>query len=94
MCNWLGISLFGLMLVGLVMMGGGVVIMVGGVKLLCVYVLVCYFECELEKIVYLVLVGGGGLMVWRLCNEGVYLVFIFFMLFVSFIVVVVMLILL
>lgn len=58
--DWFELSSFGLVLVGFVLMGGGIVMIVGGVKLLWIYVLFWYLEWELEWLVYLLLVGGSG----------------------------------
>lgn len=90
--NWSGLSSPGLMLAGLAMMGGGVATTAGGVKLLRVYALARHSERELERVVHMNSVAGGGLMARRLRREGAYLAFIFFMLFASSIAVVVMLI--
>lgn len=58
--NWSGLSSPGLMLAGLAMMGGGVATTAGGVKLLRVYALARHSERELERVVHMNSVAGGG----------------------------------
>jgi trk system potassium uptake protein TrkH len=62
-------------------MGGGVATTAGGVKLLRIYALLRHGQREMERMVHVNSVGGGGPEDRRIRTRGAYLAFVFFMLF-------------
>ena len=78
---WSGVPSYGLILVGLAMIGGGVATTAGGLKLLRVYALIRQGQRELERIGHPHSIGGGGDVERRLRNEGAHAAWIFFMLY-------------
>lgn len=79
--GWSGLTVPGLMLVGLALLGGGVATTAGGVKLLRAYALYKHGQRELERLVHPSSVGGAGAVARRLRREGAFVAWIFFMLF-------------
>jgi trk system potassium uptake protein TrkH len=78
---WSGLGEPGTILVGLAMMGGGVATTAGGVKLLRIHALLRHGQREMERMVHVNSVGGGGAEERRIRTRGAYLAFVFFMLF-------------
>lgn len=72
---------FGLVLLGLAIVGGGVATTAGGVKLLRVSALFRHGERELERLVHPSSVGHGGAFARRLRSQGAYTAWIFFLMF-------------
>jgi trk system potassium uptake protein len=79
--GWSGLSMPGLFLLGLAIIGGGTATAAGGVKLLRVYALLRQGERELEKIIHPSSIGHGGPDARRLRREGARFAWVFFMLF-------------
>lgn len=81
--DWLGTGSPGLTLAALSLIGGGVATTAGGVKLLRIYALARLGQRELERVIHLNSVGGGGPEARRLRGEGARLAWVFFMLFAT-----------
>lgn len=79
--NWSGLSVPGLILLALCVMGGGIATTAGGVKLLRVYALYKHGRREMGRLIHPNSVGGAGISARRIRREGARIAWIFLMLF-------------
>lgn len=79
--DWSGLSIPGLVLSGIAVMGGGVATTAGGVKLLRVYALYKHGLREMERLVHPNSIGGSGAIARRIRTDGAAIAWVFFMLF-------------
>lgn len=79
--SWSDFQAPGMVLLGLAMIGGGVATTAGGVTLLRVHALSSLCRREMERLSEPTSVGGGGVLMRQLRQEGAFLAFVFFVLF-------------